>query len=79
MEIIAFILVLAIVFAAKAVSILRWQDDEIANSTSFAWTKPGVQLEAAAPAIQTEAARSTSWAPSTAVAHLRSNRWVAAR
>lgn len=79
MEIIAFVLVLAIVFAVKAVSILRWQDDEIAKSTSFAWTKPGVQVEAAAPAIQPEAVRSTSWAPSTAAAHLRSARWVAAR
>lgn len=72
MEIILFMLALAVVFAVKSVAILRWQDDEIAKSSSFSWTKPGTQEQS----IIVEAQSSTSWAPSTTAAHLRHNRRV---
>lgn len=71
MEFIAFILVLAIVFAAKSVAILREQDDEIAKSASFSWVKPGAynaNLAVPEAAEETEAVRvrSTAWKPSLA-------------
>ena len=76
MEIIALVLVLAAVFAMKAVSILHWQDEEVAKSVSFSWTKPDMQPVEAVPVAPVEVRRSTSWAPSTAASHLRTNRWA---
>lgn len=44
-EILAIVLVLALVFAAKTFSILRTQDDAIGKSVSFSWTTPEVAEE----------------------------------
>ena len=78
MEFIAFVIALIAIFAVKSFAMLRYADDEIAKSTSFSWIKPGMKPEPvvleAAEAV--EPRRSTSWAPSTAAAHLRSNRWA---
>ena len=71
MEIILFIIALAVVFAAKSVAILREQDELIAKSTSFSWTKPGARENIAVPEIAVEEVKparvpSEAWTPSLA-------------
>lgn len=74
MEVIAPILVLTAIFAMKAVSILRWQDDEIAKSASFSWTKPNVKVEGVAAVEEhAETEARVAWSPSYAAARVRSN------
>lgn len=78
MELIVFVVALIAIFAVKSIAMLRYADDEIAKSASFSWTKPGMKPELAAleSELVVEPRRSTSWAPSTAAAHLRANRWA---
>lgn len=77
MEIIAFILVLAAIFAVKSVAILRYQNEEIGKSVSFSWTKPGMQEEATvAPAnvvaVEPRVVREhAAWTPSYAATRIR--------
>lgn len=65
MEIIAFVLVLTAIFAVKSLAILRNQDEEIAKSVSFSWTKPGAKDAVAVPEVeQPEVARERIvWTP----------------
>ena len=82
MELNIFVLVLTAIFAVKSVAILRGQDEEIAKSVSFSWTKPGAMESVAAPQVVVEEqvlAPSEAWAPSLATARLRANRIAVAR
>ena len=79
MELVLFILALMAIFAVKSFAILNWQEDEIAKSTSFSWTKPGAMDAIAVPehAIAEEAPRlasSGAWTPYLAAQRLRVNR-----
>lgn len=82
MELVLFILALVAIFAVKSIAILGWQEDEIAKSTSFSWTKPGAMDAIAIPehATAEEAPRlvsSGAWTPSLAAHRLRVNRLAA--
>jgi hypothetical protein len=71
MEIIAFILVLAAIFAVKSVAILRCQDEEIAKSVAFSWTKP-VEKEEPVVVAETPIVRErVSWTPTYAATRVR--------
>jgi hypothetical protein len=70
MEIIALVIALAAIFAAKSVAILRNQDEEIAKSVSFSWTKPGVKEAIDAPQVEV-ASEQASWTPTYVTTHAR--------
>ena len=76
MEIIAFIIVLAAIFAVKSVAILRNQEDEIEKSLSFSWTKPGMRDAVVVPEVavvseQRVATEHVAWTPSYAATRVR--------
>ena len=82
MEIIAFAIALVAIFAVKSAAILRYQDDEISNSTLFSWTKPGARESVVVPDMAVEPARmasSSAWSPTLASQRLRNNRIAVAR
>jgi hypothetical protein len=56
MEILVFLAVLAVVFAAKAASVMLAADDAVSKSVSFSWVKPEMQAEDSIPAwaVETE-------------------------
>ena len=75
MELIAFVIALVAIFAVKSVAILRYGEDEINNSLSFSWTKPGAMEAIAVPemavAEEPVVREHVAWTPSYAATRVR--------
>lgn len=68
LEIMVLVLVLAVVYAVKAVSIMKSADEIAENSASFSWMKPEVPEPGAEPAwLREEQADAASVRPAVRV------------